>query len=112
VDGTTLAPEAFSLVVASVLRNVGLSMHVTYRAGEDSERFHLVTSSLPARRLAPRVWRVALGLPLGGEHDFDGLVEKAEFSFPPGGGYVLDGECFSAAQVSVQLGPELEIVSI
>ena len=34
-DGEALAPDAWSLVLCSVLRDVGLHMIVTYRAGED-----------------------------------------------------------------------------
>lgn len=54
VDGRELAPRAFSLVCASVVRDVGLHM-VNHRAGEDPERPHLVASALPSRELG---WRM------------------------------------------------------
>src|SRR5205814_1907787 len=46
VESRQLTPSAFSLVIASVLPDVGLHMRVTYRGGEDARRPHLVASPL------------------------------------------------------------------
>src|ERR1019366_8602084 len=54
VDGEVHAARAWSLVLASVVRDVGLHMLVPYRAGEELERFHLVASGLSARALRAR----------------------------------------------------------
>ena len=117
IDGRTLRPEAFSLVCAAVVRDLGLHMHVTHRAGEDPARPHLVVSALPSRRLGWRMPLVLAGKPLGGEDGFDGLMERFVVRFPSHDGqpadgpYVLDGDILRASEVAVSAGPVLEVVS-
>lgn len=112
VDGRTLGPDAFSLVVMSVLRNVGLHFLVTYRAAEDPERPHLVASSLAPRALAPQWFRVARGLPLLGQDNFDDLVRECRLDFPTDdGAYVLDGDTFRTRSVTIQAGPLLRVAT-
>jgi diacylglycerol kinase family enzyme len=60
-DGASLGPSAYSLVVCSVLRDLGLHMLVTYRGGEDPSRPHLVASPLSPGALGPQWPLVALG---------------------------------------------------
>jgi diacylglycerol kinase (ATP) len=112
VDGVPLAPAAFSLVLASVLRDVGLHMLVTHRAAEDPERPHLVASPLSPRELGPQWPRVARGKRLLGKGNFDGLVSSFRVDFPSADGpYVLDGDMFHAASVTVRAGPRLRIAT-
>jgi diacylglycerol kinase (ATP) len=111
-DGRTLDASAFSLVIASVLRNVGLHFLVTYRAGEDPARPHLVASPLSPRALAPQWLRVARGLPLRGEGNFDGLVESFRVDFTDATGpYVLDGDTFHTSSVTVRGGPMIRVAT-
>ena len=111
VDGAPLAPEAYSLVLCSVLRDVGLHMLVTYRAGEDPARPHLVASSLPPRALGPQWPLVALGKRLIGTGNFDGLVGSFRVEFPGLGPYVLDGDTFHARSVTVAAGPRIAVLT-
>jgi diacylglycerol kinase family enzyme len=112
VDGQTVAPRAFSLVAASVVRDLGLHMRVLYRAGERADRFHLVASPLPARALGPQLPRVLLGRRLQGEGHVDVLAAEAELTFERGpGSYVLDGDVFSTSRVRVSTGPMLDYLS-
>jgi hypothetical protein len=102
---------AYSLIVSSVLRNVGLHMFVTYRAERDPRRLHLVASSLDTRELGPQAWRVLLGRPLMGAGITDELVESFAVSFSDATGpYVLDGDLFTASRVDVGRGPELDVL--
>lgn len=112
VDGVKLPESSFSLVVTSVLKNLGLSMRVTYRAGEDPGRLHAVASSLGVRQLGPRVWRALLGLPLGGPGGFDDLVGTLSVKFPAEGFYVLDGDRFRSSEISVTMGPSLRVMAL
>jgi diacylglycerol kinase (ATP) len=109
VDEADLPASAFSLVIASVLKNVGLGMRVTYRAGEDPMRPHVVASALAPRRLGPQLWRALLGLRLRGESGFDGLVRELGVRFPEPTSYVLDGDRFVASALTVRAGPVVEI---
>lgn len=116
VDGRELAPKAFSLVVAAVVRDLGLHMLVNHRAGEDPARPHLVVSALPSHRLGWRLPLVLAGRSLGGEGGFDDLVKGFSVRFPEragragGGPYVLDGDMLRAVAVHVSAGPVLSVV--
>jgi len=110
VEGQRLAPEAYSLIVSSVVRNLGLHMLVTHRAAEDPERPHLVLSPLGPGALGPQAPRVLAGLPLRGSGGFDGLVRHFSVTFPePDGPYVLDGDLFGSRRVEVSAGPRLKL---
>jgi hypothetical protein len=111
-DGHELAPHAWSLVCAAVVRDLGLGMRVTYRAGEDPGRVHLVAHALSPRVLGPRVGRVLAGRPIGdpSESGFDGLVRSFAIDFGMlEGPWVLDGDRLLAQRVEVEPGPVLRI---
>lgn len=117
VDGRALRADAFSLVCASVVRDLGLHMVVNHRAGEDPARPHLVASALPSRRLGWRMPLVLAGRSIGGEEAFDDLVRTFTVRFPRGpageaadGPYVLDGDILRASAVHVSAGPALDVV--
>jgi diacylglycerol kinase (ATP) len=112
IDGEPKAASAYSLVAASVVRNLGLHMIVLHRAAERTDRFHIVASPLRARALGPQLPRVLMGRPLRGEGHVDALASRAELAFGGGSGsYVLDGDVFTASRVFVSPGPVLDYVS-
>jgi diacylglycerol kinase (ATP) len=112
VDGEPARARAFSLVAASVVRDLGLHMIVLPRAAERVDRFHLVASPLRARSLGPQLPRVLLGRRLWGEDHVDALAERAELAFDSGrGSYVLDGDVFASSRVRVSPGPVLDYLS-
>jgi diacylglycerol kinase (ATP) len=107
VDGATLAPRAFSLITASVVRNLGLHMLVTYRAGESDDRIHVVASPLGAMALGPQMPLVLAGRRLRGRNHVDALVRELVVRFPRESSYVLDGEVIRAREVKVSRGPTI-----
>jgi diacylglycerol kinase (ATP) len=112
VDGDPVSPRAFSLVAASVVRDLGLHMWVLYRAAEREDRFHLVASPLAAGALGPQLPRVLLGRRLRGDGHVDVLAEDAELAFERApGSYVLDGDVFSTSRVRVSAGPVIDYLS-
>jgi hypothetical protein len=113
VDGRELSPKAWSLVVCSVLSDLGVRTRVTYRGGEDPERPHLVASPLPPRRLGPQWPRVVLGRRLHGDGNYDGLIEQFDVVFSDGpGAYVLDGDVLRAKAITVRAGPQIEVAAL
>jgi hypothetical protein len=97
--------------VASVVRNLGLHFHVTYRGGERTDRFHAVASGLSPRALGPQMTRVIAGRPLEGEPRVDDLVASLTLTFDGGSGpYVLDGDVLRARSVRVEAGPVLRLL--
>jgi hypothetical protein len=112
VEGRALEPEAWSLVCAAVVRDLGIHMWVTYRAGEDPARPHLVASALPSRQLGPRAPLVLAGRRIGGRDHFDDLVRDFTVRFPGRGGpYVLDGDVLRAQTVRVSAGPVIQVAA-
>jgi diacylglycerol kinase family enzyme len=113
VDGAAATPpsaQGWSLVLASVVRDVGLHAVVAYRAGELPGRFHVVASGLPAQALGLQVPRVLSGRPMRGEGHVDALARSLLVSFEEPGAYVLDGDVMRAGEARVEAGPALEIV--
>lgn len=112
-DGMRAPFARVSLVVASVVRDLGLGMRVLYRAGEAQERFHVVASELGPSALGPQLPLVLLGRPLLGKRRLDTLTSQLRLSFPhPEGTYVLDGELFGTARVEANAGPVLRVLQV
>ncbi|HVY44722.1 MAG TPA: hypothetical protein VHB21_02540, partial [Minicystis sp.] len=88
---------------------------VTYRAGEDPSRLHLVASPRAPRELGPRAPRVLAGRTIGGPGHVDELVRAFSVAFgddaPGGGPFVLDGDMLRARTVRVSPGPELRVMA-
>jgi diacylglycerol kinase (ATP) len=113
VDGDPQEARQWSLVLASVVRNVGLHLLVPYRAGEEFERFHVVASGLAPRALGAQLARALAGRPLRGEPRVDTLARALDIDFEGDlGGYVLDGDLFRARAASVGPGPVLSLLSV
>jgi diacylglycerol kinase family enzyme len=112
VDGQELPSKAFSLIVAAVIRDLGLHFQVTHRAGEDPARPHLVASALPPRLLAPQWPLVFLGRRLLGPGGFDGLIHRFTVTFAEPESYVLDGDTLRARTVAVSAGPTLRVATV
>jgi diacylglycerol kinase family enzyme len=110
VDDRAQRPSAWSLVAASVVRDLGLKMRVTYRAGERDDALHVVASALGPAKLGPQMPLVLLGRRLLGEDHVDDLARSMELRFPDRGTYVLDGERIATGRVRVTLGPPIAVV--
>ncbi|WP_437645700.1 diacylglycerol/lipid kinase family protein [Sorangium sp. So ce362] len=120
VEGRQLAPRAWSLICSSAVRDLGIHMRVTYRAGEDLERPHLVASALPPRELGPRAPLVVAGRRIGGRDHFDDLVRDftVRFDAAPGatspgdGPYILDGDPLRASEIRISAGPSIDVLPL
>jgi hypothetical protein len=112
IDGLPHPLCSFTLIVSSVVRNLGLRLMVTHRGGEDPMRPHLVASDLSVRSCGLQYGRVLRGKPLIGPQTVDTLVERFEVAFPGQGAYVLDGDLFRCASFAVRAGPRLRVASL
>jgi diacylglycerol kinase family enzyme len=110
VDGALQDGRAWSLVLASVVRDVGLHVRATYRAGEERDRFHVVASGLSPRGLALEVPRVLSGRAMRGGPHVDALARSLRVTFDDASSYVLDGDVMRARQACVDPGPVVRFV--
>jgi len=117
VDGVVAPFDRTSLVCASVVRDLGIGIHLLYRAGEEKERFHVVATPLGPSRLGPQLPLVLAGRPLLGAGNVDALARSVELRFGGSdddgdGAYVLDGELLRAARVTITAGAVLRVMSV
>ena len=112
VDGSCPESRGWTLILASVVRDLGLHLLATYRAGESDDQFHVVASGLPARALGPQLFRVLAGRRLKGEPRIDSLAHslRIHFAAEHGAAYVLDGDIFRAREASIDSGPRLPLL--
>lgn len=114
LDGAPPVPKSLSLVVASVLGDLGLSMRVTPRAGRRSDAFQVVATTLEPRALALRVLDVLRGRAFVEAHDPDGIdreVRDLELVLPKTHPtFVLDGDRIRAGRLRVSVGPEVTLI--
>ena len=111
IDGKVIDPRQFSLIVSSVFKDVGLGIKVTYRAGRESDRVALVTSSLPAGKLGPQFWRVLTGKPLIDPQGTDCLSREWSLEFEERGPVIVDGDRFNVKSVRVRPGPTWSVLT-
>jgi diacylglycerol kinase (ATP) len=110
VDGERQRSRAWSLVLASVVPDVGLHIRATYRAREKPGAFHAVASDLPPRRLAFEFPRVLTGRPMRGASHVDAVVTSLRIVFDEAAAYVLDGDVMPARAVRVTCGPSMRLI--
>jgi diacylglycerol kinase family enzyme len=112
IDGKISPARAFSLIVAAVVKDLGLHMHVLHRAAEDPKRVHLVASPLGPFLLGPQLPLVVAGKSLRGKNHVDALAKKFRVTFTQNSAYVLDGDTLRARWVEVSAGPELRVIDL
>jgi diacylglycerol kinase family enzyme len=110
VNGEVQGAGAWSLVLASVVPDVGLHIRATYRARERRGAFHAVASGLPPRGLAFEVPRVLTGRPMHGEPRVDAIATSLRVVFDELAAYVLDGDLNRARDVRIEPGPTLRLI--
>lgn len=111
VDNEEQPARAYSLIVAAAVKDLGLGMRVTYRAGSDRSRVHLVASALGPRALGPQMPLVLFGRRLRGAMHVDALAREATLDLEDARApYVLDGDVFHARRIGVRAGPEISLV--
>jgi len=111
IDGVLQRARGFSLMVSSVVRDLGLHMLVLYRAGEDPDRVHFVASPLGAPLLGPQMPLVLLGKRLRGKDHVDVLARETRIRFAERDAYVLDGDVHAAREVTIRPGPRLVLLT-
>jgi len=109
LDGADVPIDGCRLLVASVVRDVGIGMKVTWQAGREAQHFHLIASGLSTTSMALQLGRVLRGKPLEGSPHIDRLVQKAQIRFAQPQTYTLDGDLFRSREVEIAIGPRVWI---
>ena len=101
VDGERAADRGARLLLASAVPDVGIGMKVTWQAGREPGRFHLIAAALSTTAMALQLPRVLAGRPLVGAPHLDRLARRVEVRFAEPQTYTLDGELFRASDVEL-----------
>jgi diacylglycerol kinase family enzyme len=109
VDGETLPPKPYRLLVASTVPDVGMGFRVPWQAGREPGRFALVASGISTTAMALQLPRVFSGRPLHGEPHLDRLAQSVRVRFAQPQTYTLDGDLFRASDVHIVAGPRVSI---
>jgi diacylglycerol kinase family enzyme len=112
VDGEALPTEAYRLLVASTVPDVGMGFRVPWQAGREPGRFHLVASGLSTTSMALQLHRVFRGRPLSGRPHLDRLATRVHVRFATPQTYTLDGDLFRATDVEIVTGPRLAVARV
>jgi diacylglycerol kinase family enzyme len=110
VDGERPELHRPRLLLASTVPDVGIGMKVTWQAGRQPARFHLVASELSTTRMALQLHKVVLGRPLDGGPHLDLLARRARIRFAEPQTFTLDGDLFREREVEIAVGPRIWIV--
>lgn len=112
VDGVRLPDERYRLLVVSVVPDVGIGMRVAWQAGTQARHFHLLASGLSTTSMALQLPRVLTGRPLQSESwpHVDRLAARVHVRFAEPQSYTLDGDLFSARELTLAIGPRIAIV--
>jgi diacylglycerol kinase family enzyme len=97
------------VLIASTIREVGVGLRMCPRAF-DADRFELVASGMPPTRLARRIPAVLAGRTLDGSPHLDVLCARATLLFDEDEPYTLDGELYTARQLTIERAEPIEIV--
>jgi diacylglycerol kinase (ATP) len=112
VDEEPLGELRCRLLVASVVRDVGIGMKVTWQAGTVARRFHLIASGLSTTSMALQLPKVLAGGALAGAPHVDRLAERVRVRFAEPQGYTLDGDLFRAQELEIAIGPRVAIARV
>jgi diacylglycerol kinase family enzyme len=108
IDGVAYE-EGFSVVVSSVLRDVGLGMRITYRAGDDPARIHFVASRGTPTELAGLLPRTLMAKSFDRPDDIDALASQVVLEHEGKLPYILDGDTLFAERLLLSPGPTLQV---
>jgi diacylglycerol kinase (ATP) len=100
------------LLVCATVKDLGLGFKVTWRAGDEPGRFHVIASELSTTRMALQLPRVFTGRPLAGGPHLDRLARDVDVRFRAPQTVTVDGELYRTTRVRVRSGPRLRIARV
>lgn len=111
VDGESGPFDAYTVVYASTIEDIGLGFRPTYRAREQAGRFHVFAAAIGALNFIARLPAIRLARPTGSRqvHDVLGSHLRVEFRDPTL--YMIDGDIMEpTTQLDVRLGPVVRVI--
>jgi diacylglycerol kinase family enzyme len=111
VDGTRAPFDAYTVIYASTIEDIGLGFRPTYRAREQAGRFHVFAAEIGALAFIATLPAIWLARPTGSPQVHDTLASalRAELGEPTF--YMIDGDIMEpTTQLDVRLGPVVRVI--
>ena len=103
--------DAFTVVYASTIEDIGLGFRPTYRAREQAGRFHVFAGPIPAREFVRRLPAIRLGRPTHSARVVDALASRLVAEFRAASAYMIDGDLMDPVErLEVTLGPVVRVI--
>jgi diacylglycerol kinase family enzyme len=110
-DGRPGPFDAYTVVYASTIEDIGLGFRPTYRAREQAGRFHVFAAAIGARAFIARLPAIRLGRPTRSRQVYERLAAHLRVEFREPTLYMVDGDIMEpATHLDVRLGPVVRVV--
>lgn len=111
VDGRPGPFDAYTVVYASTIEDIGLGFRPTYRAREQAGRFHVFAASIGALAFIARLPAIRLARPTRSRRVHDVLAAQLRVEFRDPTFYMIDGEIMEpTTELDVRLGPVVRVI--
>jgi diacylglycerol kinase (ATP) len=110
-DGRPGPFDAYTVVYASTIEDIGLGFRPTYRARERAGRFHVFAASIGALAFITKLPAIRLARPTHSRHVHDVLASDLRVEFRDPTFYMIDGDIMEpTTQLDVRLGPVVRVI--
>lgn len=110
-DGRPGPFDAYTVVYASTIEDIGLGFRPTYRAREQAGRFHVFAAAIGARAFIARLPAIRLARPTGSRRVHDVLAAHLRVEFRDPTLYMIDGDIMEpTTRLDVRLGPVVRVI--
>ena len=110
-DGRSGPFDAYTVVYASTIEDIGLGFRPTYRAREQAGRFHVFAAAIGARAFIARLPAIRLARPTRSRQVHDVLAAHLRVEFRDPTLYMIDGDIMEpTTHLDVRLGPVVRVI--
>jgi diacylglycerol kinase family enzyme len=110
-DGVVLPFDAYTLVLASSVRHIGLGVQPFYLSGRKAGCFHVLAGPATPGQLLSRLPRFRRGFPAGLDTLYDNMARQFRIEFAEPQSFTVDGELFPAVRVlTIEAGPAVRFI--
>jgi diacylglycerol kinase family enzyme len=110
IDGVRAPFGAFGMMMAGTVCSVGAGFRPLYRAREKPGYFHFVGTGMQPNDILWQLDSFYSGRPMRHEHHIDTLAMMVRVSGTSPLAYILDGELYEDAEISIRCGQVLDVV--
>ena len=110
-DGARVSFDAFTVIYASTIEDIGLGFRPTYRARERAGHFHVFAGPVGGREFLRCLPAIKRGRPTRSAAVHDGLARVANVEFRRPSFYMIDGDIMEpTARLTIESGPVVRVV--